>query len=138
MAERQPYATVYFCPLCDWEHVQPQIGGYHLGAEPFTAGKLAAQLAEVESALGGHLGTHQPVEWLTEVNRLRHELSRRDADHQAAERDSVLIAAILVRKLGGSTMVTDEEAASESGTLTRIPAMHGFRLTVHGARPVKG
>jgi len=63
----------------------------------------------IEAEIEAHVATHGPIDWLTEINRLRSEL---DAERKIAataiteqarsERNSLLVASILVRRLGGA------------------------------------
>lgn len=62
------------------------------------------------------------------AKRMEYDLKRQKEMSELTQ-----LAAILVRKLGGATMVTDEELIAENGTLVRADETHGYSLTL---RPV--
>jgi len=84
---------------------------------------VRAHLLRSEAAIRGHLETHSLLEWAQEIQRLKTERWRSD-------KDALAVAAILLRRLGGSAEITDAELAAERGILQREPAIHGFRLSV--------
>lgn len=119
-------ATRYECPIgsCEWTRDDP-------GPDPSegtgeTIGQAAenavrAYLLRAESAIREHLETHPLLEWAQEVMRLRDQAWR-------ADRDAVLAASVLVRRLGGEVQVSDAELAAAGGRLIREPAPWGFTL----------
>jgi hypothetical protein len=136
--------TVYFCPLCGWSHPQlpPTERELMEAIEETPVVYLRRKLGSIEAEVEAHLNTHGLLDWLTEVSHLRSELDasqeafrRLDAERQNAERDAVLVAAALTRKLGGSALVTDLDLVQEDATLVRVPEMHGFTLTLVERQP---
>jgi hypothetical protein len=138
--------VISHCPVsaCGWQHEEPPPS--FEGAEGLTVEDLAADatrrhFAALEEVVKAHLETHSPLEWVQEVRRLGGSLdgqraeSRRLAVEAARARrelqDAVLIAAVLVRKAGGSVAVSDADLAAWDGTLVREPSMDGFTLEVH-------
>lgn len=138
--ERLPAGTaVYHCPLeaCEWTHAEPPPGTGITEAPSSPAGNartLDEAIAEstfatfsdwlmgVERVLKAHLKTHSLLEWAEEVGRL-----------QRAEADALRVAAILLRKLGGGTTISEEDLVNERGTLVRSPDLGGFSLAVRDA-----
>lgn len=115
--------TVYSCPLeaCEWTYAEP----------PMTTAEIAATMGEdpsavllrhvmpAEVAARGHMEAHDLIEWVQEIGRL-----------QRAEADAVRVVAILLRKLGGTAVISEAELAHERGTLVRSPTLAGFTLAL--------
>lgn len=128
--------TIYGCPLeaCEWTHAEPPPGTVMAEAPSPPAGNAATlDEAITESAFatvrdwltgadrvaGAHLKTHSLIEWVQEVGRLQRDVT-----------DAHRVVAILLRKLGGGTVISEEELVNEHGTLARSPDLCGFTLAV--------
>jgi hypothetical protein len=114
--------TRYECPIstCSWTRDDTGISGVIDGEDGiFPAMRKHAAL--IEAVVREHLETHPLLDWAKEVSRLREQAQR-------ADRDAVLTAAVLVRRLGGEVQVSDAELAAAGGRLVREPAPWGFIL----------
>jgi hypothetical protein len=120
--------TRYECPIgpCPWTHDDPwpdALEGSGATVEEAAFDAMLKHVTRVESAVKAHLETRPLIEWVQEIQRLR-------AEHWRGDRDARVIAAILLRRLGGSAEIADAEMAAEQGTLFREPTAPGFRLSV--------
>ena len=126
--------TVYQCPLrtCTWTYadlspVEQKLWGF-FDMPPGIA--LIQEMAVLEAGVEAHLETHSLLEWVTEIKDLRAELDKATADAQRETRNDLLTVCVLLRKLGGTAVMTDAELAAENGTLVRCPHPLGFGLMV--------
>ncbi len=73
----------------------------------------------IEVAARAHMETHDLVEWVQEIGRLQRDVT-----------DAHRIVAILLRKLGGSAVISEADQLHERGTLIRSPGLMCFGLTL--------
>lgn len=121
--QRPAGAVIYSCPLeaCEWTHAELPLTEAEIaatmGADP--AAVLLRHVMPAEVAAEAHMRSHSLLEWVQEVGRLGREVS-----------DAESVVAILLRKLGGSAVITMAEQTAGRGTLVRSPDLCGFTLTV--------
>ena len=136
IAEFPPGTVLYHCPLCDWAHAQLPAAETELiaslGDPVFDVTMRRAMAIEVQVA--SHLSTHPLLEWAREVARLRGELDKARTMQWRGESGALLLAVILLRRLGGEAYVSDAEQVFEGGVISQMPGRDGFRIWV-SARP---
>ena len=140
--------TVYHCPLpaCEWTFAQappgdawpalPVITGESLDKAISRASMavMARVLRQVRGSAGGPPGHAHDLEWVTEINRLRERLDKAGTAQWRTGSAALLLAAILLRRLGGEAFISDADQVSEDGVLCQMPDRDGFRISV-SARP---
>lgn len=126
-----PGTEIRHCPLrtCEWTHALPPMTSEEIaataGESPLTV--MTRYLMPAERAIAAHLSTHPPAEWMAEISAL-----------QGDARDAQQVTAILVHKLGNCAVISDEELANATGTLSSIPERNGYVLVVTGMGPSGG
>jgi hypothetical protein len=119
--------TQLACPFfltCHWTHIDAGPQGIAESTDREHVRRVMMRhVMSVESVVRAHLETHPLEEWLREVMRLRDDGYLTDQANRA-------IIASLVRQIGGTAVVGDNELR-ESPALCREPVMDGLRLTVN-------
>ena len=127
-----PGTVLYHCPLCEWAHAEHPVSETELIAslgDPVLDLALRRAMA-VEVQVASHLSTHPLTEWVREVARLREELDKSRTATWRTGSGAILLAAILLRRLGGEAFISDAEQVSEGGLLSQMPERDGFRIWV--------
>ena len=119
---RLPAGTaIYSCPLeaCEWTFTELPLTEAGIERPGDGTAVLLRHVMAAEEEAKAHMETHGIVEWVQEIGRL-----------QRTEQDARRVVAVLLRKLGGSAVISEEEQLRERGTLVRSPGLMCFSLTL--------